>query len=127
MTRTRRSARQAGTRFESLCAGYLARVLGDGRIERRAKCGAKDRGDVAGLMFHGQRVVLECKDCATTRLPEWLAEAEEERGNDDAALAFVAFKRRGVSDPAEQYVACTLGTLAAVLAGGPGLLREDEE
>ncbi len=44
-------------------AGYLARVLGDDRVERRARTGTKDRGDVGGVRCTGGgRVVLECKD-----------------------------------------------------------------
>lgn len=114
-----------GTRFESLVVGYLSRVLADERIERRTLAGARDRGDVSGLRLHGLRVVAECKDCQTQRMPEWLREAEAERGNDDAAFGVVIHKRRGSAKPQEQYVTMTLGTFAAMLAGGPQLLEED--
>lgn len=125
MARSRQSARRAGSRFESAVAGYLRRALGDGRIERRAKTGAKDRGDITGLLMRGRRVVVECKDCARLELPRWLEEAEVERGNDDAAFGLVVHKRKGVADPAEQYVTMTLGTLAAMLAGGPELVMDE--
>ena len=49
MTRNRASAKKAGTAFETLVVGYLRNVLHDERIERRAKSGAKDRGDVSGV------------------------------------------------------------------------------
>lgn len=75
MTRSRRSARTAGTRFETTIAAALAAALDDDRIERRARNGSKDRGDISGVRIHGQRVVLECKDTTTLRLPEWTAEA----------------------------------------------------
>ena len=127
MGRTRRSAKDAGTRFETLVVGYLRSALGDDRIERRRLAGAHDRGDVAGVRLHGRDVVVECKDCAQQRMPEWLREAEVERGNADAAYGVVVSKRRGVGDPAEQYVTMTLRTFAAMLAGGPELLVEDEE
>ena len=80
MPRNHRSARTAGTRFETLIATALAAALDDDRIERRARNGAKDRGDVGGIRLHGQRVVIECKDCTAPRLPEWTAEAQLEAG-----------------------------------------------
>jgi len=49
MNRNRASAKKAGTAFETLVAGFLAERLGDDRIERRTKNGAKDRGDIAGV------------------------------------------------------------------------------
>lgn len=122
--RSNSSARRAGARFEKDVADYLAWALMDRRIERRAKCGAKDRGDVTGVMFHGERVVIECKDCARPRLPEWLREAEEERGNDDALYGVVVHKRHGVKAPADQYVTMTLQTFGAFLAGGSDLLPD---
>ncbi|MFB9924424.1 hypothetical protein ACFORO_10435 [Amycolatopsis halotolerans] len=118
MTRSRSSARAAGTRFESSVARYLADVLADDRVERRARTGAKDRGDIAGVRAPGGgRVVLECKDVARLNLAGWLAEAEVERGNDDALVGLVVHKRRGTTDPASQYVTCTLADLVALLAG----------
>jgi hypothetical protein len=84
MTRSRRSAKQAGAKFESAIAAALAAALDDDRIERRSRNGAKDRGDVSGVRVHGQRVVVECKDTSAMRLPEWIAEAQLEAGNDDA-------------------------------------------
>lgn len=115
--RTRRSARTAGTRFERTIADALAAALDDDRIDRRARTGAKDRGDIAGLRLHGQRVVVEVKDCATLRLPEWTAEARTEAGNDDALVGVVVHKRRGVSDPLAQWVSMTLADLVAILSG----------
>ena len=117
MTRSRRNARQAGTRFETAIAAALARALDDDRIERRSRSGAKDRGDISGVRLHGQRVVLECKDTSAMRLPEWVAEAQIEAGNDDALVGLVVHKRRGVADPYQQWVSCTLGDLVAILTG----------
>ena len=123
MTRSNRSARQAGTRFESLIAGYLARVWDD-RIERRAKSGAKDRGDLSGVRIMGQRVVVECKDHNRLDLAGWWAEADTERGNDDASAAFIVHKRRGRAHPADQWVTLTLGDLVALLVGSRDHLEE---
>lgn len=128
MARTRQSAKKAGASFERLMADYFAGVLDDDRIDRRVKTGSKDRGDIAGVRIRGQRVVIECKDYGGRhKLPEWLDEAETERGNDDADYGVVFWKRRGVSDPAEQYVTMTARTFAAIAAGGPDLLEDEED
>lgn len=117
MARNRQSAKSAGSRFERQIADALAAALGDDRIDRRARNGAKDRGDIAGIRLHGQRVVLECKDVSTLRLPEWTREARIEAGNDDALVGLVVHKRRGVSDPMAQWVTCTVADLVAILTG----------
>lgn len=117
MTRTRASARAAGTRFEREIAEYLAKVVDD-RIERRARNGSKDRGDLSGVrLFGGGRVVVEVKDTARVNLAGWIAEAELERGNDDAVVAVVVSKRHGVGNPARQWVHMTVDDLAALLTG----------
>jgi hypothetical protein len=117
--RTHASARSAGTRFERIVADYLATRLRDDRIDRRAKTGAKDRGDIGGVRTPlGGRVVIECKDTTRLDLPGWLREAEVERGNDDAVAGVVVHKKRGTADPADQYVTMSLETLAVLIEGG---------
>ena len=116
MTRTRRSARNAGTRFERSIADCLALWVDD-RIDRRVKTGRKDRGDIAGLRHGPARVVIECKDVARLDLPGWLREAEVERGNDDALVGLVVHKKRGTSDPLDQYVTTSVRDLIALLTG----------
>ncbi|ARG70268.1 hypothetical protein [Mycobacterium kansasii] len=117
MSRPRRSARAAGTRFESAIAAALSEALADDRVERRARNGSRDRGDISGVRLHGQRVVLEVKDCARLDLPGWIREAQFEAGNDDALVGLVVHKRRGVSDPMAQWVTCTVADLVAILTG----------
>lgn len=114
MGRSRASARAAGTRFETSIARYLADKIDD-RIERRAKTGAKDRGDISGIRHHGHRVVIECKDVSRLNLAGWVEEADTERGNDDALIGLVVHKRRGTSDPGDQYVTTTVRDLVALL------------
>lgn len=113
MTRSRASAKAAGSRFERLIADCLARLIDD-RIDRRVKTGNKDRGDIGGWRFGGHRLVVECKDVARLDLSGWVDEAEVERGNDDALAGFVIHKRRGHGDPLDQYVTCTLRDLIAL-------------
>lgn len=119
MSRTRASAKAAGSSFEKLIAEGLAELLGDDRIERRTKSGSKDRGDITGVKtIRGGRVVLEAKDVKVMALPAWLREAEVERGNDDAAIGAVCHKRRGSAKASEQYVTMDLATFARLLLGG---------
>ncbi|PNW10897.1 hypothetical protein C1632_02600 [Microbacterium testaceum] len=117
--RSRASAKDAGTRFERSIADFLKIRLDDDRIDRRAKTGSKDRGDIGGVRTPlGGRVVIECKDTARVDLPGWLRQAEVERGNDDAVAGVVVHKKRGTTTPAEQYVTMSLETLTVLLEGG---------
>src|SRR5881394_3832699 len=94
MPRSRASAKQAGSRFERQIADALAAAVDD-RIDRRAKTGSKDCGDIGGVRLNGKRIVIECKDVATLALPAWTREARLEAGNDDALCGLVVHKRRG--------------------------------
>lgn len=117
MTRTRASAKAAGSSFERKIADHLAAVVDD-RIDRRVKTGAKDRGDIGGLRHMGGRVVIECKDYGgVIKAGPWTAEAEIERGNDDALAGIVIAKRRGTTKPGDQYVLMTVDNLTAILTG----------
>lgn len=119
MTRSRTTAKAAGSWMEKITAEYLAGALGDDRIERRTKNGSKDRGDITGVKtIGGGRVVIECKNTSRDNLPAWIGEAEVERGNDDALIGVVVHKKRGTTKPAEQYVSMTLETFALLLEGG---------
>ena len=118
MTRNRQSAKAAGTRFETAIAQYLATELDDDRIERRRLAGSKDRGDIAGLRHHGQRLVIEVKDYGgRLTVGPWVEEAHTEAGNDSALCGLVVAKRRGTTDPGSQYVLCTVNDLIALLTG----------
>lgn len=118
MTRTNRSARQAGARFERLIADGLAWHLKDDRIERRVSNGAKDRGDIGGIRTPmGDRVVIECKDARRLELGVWMNEAEAERGNDDAAVKAIVHKRLGKGDVLDQYVTMEVRDLVVLLGG----------
>ena len=118
VTRTRASAKKAGSSFERSIADYLAKVLEDDRIDRRVKRGADDRGDIAGVRVHGQRLVIEAKDYGGRIMPgPWIQEAQTEAGNDDALLGCVVAKRRGTTDPGQMFVLMTLADLVCLLTG----------
>lgn len=119
MGRSRKSAKAAGTAFESKVAACLAEHVDD-RIERRRPSGAKDRGDLAAVRtLAGGRVVVECKDYGGRfEVGTWLGEAEVERINDDADVAVVIAKRRGITDPLRQVVLMEVADLVALLTEG---------
>lgn len=118
VTRNRASAKKAGADFERRQADWLASRLNDDRIDRRVKRGIKDTGDIGGVLFAGNRVVIECKNTSRDNLPAWVREAEVERGNDDALIGVVMHKKRGTTNPAEQYVTMTAETFAVLLERG---------
>lgn len=122
-TRSRASAKKAGASFEASIAGYLAAHVDD-RIERRARSGAKDRGDLSGVRVHGERVVVEAKDYGGRLQPgPWLGEAQVEAGNDDAAIGVVVAKRRGTTDPGDQFVLMEVRDLVFLLTGKIGPVK----
>lgn len=123
MTRNRASAKKAGTTFERQVADYLAQHVDD-RIDRRAKTGSKDRGDITGLRHLGERIVLECKNTTRLNLAGWMNQAETERGNDDALAGLIIHKRHGNNQPGDQWVTTTLRELTALLNG---YREEDDE
>ena len=117
MTRSRASAKAAGATHEQNIATYLAAHIDD-RIERRVKNGKNDRGDLTGLKVLGNRVVLECKDYGGVLHPgTWIHEAEIEAGNDDAIAGVIVAKRRGTTNPGEQWVIMDLDSLIALITG----------
>lgn len=115
--RNRASAKAAGSSHEKATADYLSAALDDDRIERRVTNGAKDRGDVAGVRVHGQRLIIEAKNHRDWRPGEWLREAERERQNDNALAGLVVAKRHGTADPGQQIVITTLDDLVAIITG----------
>lgn len=117
MTRSRASAKAAGSRFERSIADHLAQQIDD-RIDRKVKTGAADRGDIGGLRHMGQRIVIECKDYGGRfQIGPWLNEAEIERGNDDAGVGLVVAKRRGTTNPGDQVVLMTVTDLISLITG----------
>lgn len=123
MSRNRRSARKAGADMESVTVRYLAWALDDPRIERRHLTGAKDRGDVTGVMLDQERVVIECKNTARMEVSSHIDEAETEAGNDGAKYWAVVQKRRGIGlksreTVGQQLVYMTLEQYALLLNHG---------
>lgn len=116
MARNLRSAKAAGAKFERDISNILADKIDD-RIDRRVKTGAKDKGDIAGVRLHGQRIVIECKNTSKINLGTWIREAHEEAQNDEALCGIVAHKRHGKGNPLDQWVTMTVGDLIALMTG----------
>lgn len=121
MARNRQSAKAAGARFERQIADFLRDNLDD-RIDRRVKTGAKDCGDVANVRdSHNRRIVIETKDYGGRLQPaQWLREAHQEAENDNAHVGLVIAKRRGTTNPADQWVAMTVNDLIQLLTPPQG-------
>lgn len=96
MSRNRKSAKQAGTRFETAVRDYLAWALQDERIMRPRLSGSRDVGDIANVCFMGQKVCIECKNTAAKAYKQHLREAAVEAGNLDAPFYFVVQKVPGI-------------------------------
>ena len=95
MGRSRASAKKAGTLFESQCAQYFTETLGR-KVIRAPKTGAKDKGDLYGLMFHDDEVVVECKSPGrdvSWSLSGWWNETIKEMDNAGTHIGILAVKR----------------------------------
>lgn len=126
--RSRASAKAAGSSMERQAADYLAEHVDD-RIDRRAKTGAKDKGDIGGLRIFDQgsmtagRITVEVKNTAKLAIGTWIGEAETERLNDTdrdgrpALAAIVIHKRHGKGQPGDQLVTMTARDFVAILTG----------
>ncbi|MGW3808835.1 hypothetical protein [Micromonospora sp. NPDC005113] len=104
------ASRRKGTAWESAIVDYLT-TNGATQTERRALCGGKDRGDIAGI----PGLVIEAKSEKTITLAGYVTEAEAERVNDGARIGLAWVKRRGKTSPGEAYVVMTGANLIRLL------------
>jgi hypothetical protein len=90
-----------GTVFETAIVRWLQQWWP--WVERRAKTGAKDRGDISGL----HRVVIEAKNpkgsTFTATLSIGIAQLQAEVDNDNAVLGLLCVKRPGKTKVDEAY------------------------
>lgn len=114
--RSRAAAKAAGSWLEITMTAYLQRVV-DERIFRQTKTGRNDLADIGGVRIHGQKLAVECKNEARAHIPQWLREAETERGNLDALAGVVIAKRAGSMKPEDQLVIMTAGEFVSILTG----------
>lgn len=91
-------SKQKGTAAETAVVNWLKKQ-GRDYVERRSLNGVNDRGDIAGI----PAVVIEVKNHATMKLPEWLRELDVEIKNDNAETGVVIHKKKGTTDVGEWY------------------------
>lgn len=95
MSRSRASAKKAGTQFETECAKYLSSAL-KRKVTRMPKTGALDKGDLYGLEIFGEPMVGECKSPgknSSWSLSGWWKETEAEMDNAFADYGILIIKR----------------------------------
>lgn len=99
MTRSRASAKKAGSAWETEICTFLTE--GGIPAERRARKGALDTGDISGL---GPMFACEAKDTHALTLASWIAEANVEALNAHADIGVAWAKRARKSSPGDAYV-----------------------
>lgn len=95
MSRSRSSAKKAGTQFETDVSEYLKKRLGK-PILRMPKSGSVDKGDIAGVQKAGKDVAIECKSPGRNsplQLPKWAKETETEAKNLGTKYGILLIKR----------------------------------
>lgn len=110
--------------MEARTVDYLCEVFDTDAIERRVQGGTNDRGDVAGLYWHGRPFVLEVKNRTAVTPAQWFRELRDECGNADTDMGAVVFHRPKVGEAhmGDQGVFMTLRTLAILLGADDGEL-----
>ena len=107
---------ERGTDFESRVVRYLRVALDDERIERRAKHGSKDMGDIYRIYAHGFEGIAECKNHASVspkQLSEFQQQTIDERENADADFGLLVINRRGYRT-GSSHVYVTLRDLSSI-------------
>lgn len=117
MSRSRNTARKAGAAFERAIADYLRETLKDDGIDRQVKTGSHDLGDIRGVTdAHGNPIAVECKDYGGRLHPTaWIREAHTEAANKNAHTGIIIAKRRGTTQPGDQWVITTLEDLTRLI------------
>jgi hypothetical protein len=99
-----------GTAFESSLLPLIREY--HPYAERRALTGAKDKGD---FFLPGADFILEAKCVRTMSLGSWLDEAVREAINAEVGYGIVVHKRKGKTDPAEQFATMRFKSLLDIL------------
>lgn len=106
-------SKSKGTSFETSLVPTLQEYYPG--AERRALSGAADKGD---FILPGASFALEAKNCKAMTLAEWVKESEVEAKNLGVPHGVVVHKRRGTTDPRQQYVTLTLGSFLELTKKG---------
>lgn len=104
------ASKQKGTAFETSLLPAFRTVFPD--ADRMPLQGASDKGDLRLAKW----IALEAKNCARLDLAGWVAEVEAERVNLGALVGAVVHKRKGKTDPFEQYATMKVRDLLVLLS-----------
>ncbi len=107
------ASKQRGTAFETAVVDFL-RTHGFPYAERRAQRGARDCGDIAGIIGW----VLELKAHHAMDLGTWMGEAQKEAIN-DGSFRYAVVHRRWGKNIRDSYVTIPLWAFADLLADEP--------
>ena len=102
-------SKNKGSAYERSIVDYL-RLCGF-RVDRTRAGWSDDRGDIHGIAGF----TFECKNHKTMALSGWLAELAIECANGNTELGAVIHKKRGVTDPSQQYATLPLEMLVKLL------------
>lgn len=119
MSRNRKSAKAAGSRFQRSIADGLAEALNDRNIQVAPLWGAKDKGDIVNVRIDGHDLVIQTKDVARLSLPHGVGGAKVQAVNAQALAGLFVHKRVGTTDPMKQWVSCTVAELVALITKVP--------
>lgn len=98
-----------GSAYERLIVNYL-REHGFG-VDRTRAGWSDDKGDIHGV----DGFTWECKNHKSLNLAGWIKELENECRNAGTTLGAVVHKKRGTTDPGEQYATLPLRMLVQLL------------
>lgn len=96
-----------GSAFERLIADYLGQAIPCERIPPGATL---DRGDL-----WTPQAAIQCKNHRTLSLGAWLDATAQQQQNAGKPYGFLVVKRKGTTDPANQFAICSLEQLRSLL------------
>lgn len=123
MSRNRRSARAAGSKFNWDIARAFAKGLDDKNVTKAPSWGAVDKGDIVNVRIDGHDLVIQTKDLAKLDLPGGVGDARQQAVNAGALAGLFVHKRRGTADPMKQWVSCTVEDIIAIITKIPVTLE----
>ncbi|ASR75925.1 holliday junction resolvase [Mycobacterium phage Aziz] len=126
MSRTRKSAKAAGSTFERQIADCLRDALCDPNIQRAPLWGAVDKGDIVNVRIDGHDLVIQTKNVTKLDLPKGVGDAKVQAVNAEALAGLFIHKRHGKGDPMDQWVSCTVAELVALITKVPVHARTAE-
>ena len=98
-----------GSSFERLIVNYLRKC--GFRVDRTRAGWSDDKGDIHGI----DGFTWECKNHRSLNLSGWISELLIECGHAGTDLGAVVHKKRGTTDPGEQYATLPLRMLVQLL------------